>query len=158
MRTLLTHKKTPMRLVKSILAALLVVGLLASLSGCGAPPVTYANIPVHPKVTPLERGANTLADTVAKSLEDSLAARGTVELKLYSVPDDVIWEEIDGFYTESLAEGDWKAADELRQETSVISTAGWTRSGLAKEQGLVVGYASDALGDGAFMIVALFSE
>lgn len=147
-----------MRTVKSIFAALFVASLLVALAGCGAPPVTYAELPVHPEALPLERGANTLADTIADSLESSLAERGAVELKLYSVPDDVIWEEIDGFYSESLADSDWQAADELRQASEAITTTGWTRGGLASEQGLMVGYAPDMLGDGAFLIVALFSE
>jgi hypothetical protein len=138
-------------------AALLVVVLLA-LAGCASKPVTFAEMPVHPAVSPLERGANTLADAMADSLESSLAERGSVELKLYSVPDDVIWEEINSFYTESLADSDWKAADELRQESEAITTTGWMRGSLASEQGLMVGYAPDMLGDGAFLIVALFSE
>jgi hypothetical protein len=147
-----------MRLARTIFAALLTASLLVALAGCGAPPATFADIPVHPSLAPLERGANTLADTVATSLEGSLAERGKVELKLYSVPDTVLWEEIDGFYTEALTDSDWKAADDLRQESAVINTAGWKRGALASEQGLVVGYAPDALGEGAFLIVALFSE
>lgn len=147
-----------MRFVRNVFVALLVVGLLGSLSGCGAPLVTFAELPIHPNLSPLERGENTLADTIATSLESSLAERGAVELKLYRVPDDVIWEELDGFYSESLAESDWKPADELRQESEALTTIGWTRGSLASEQGLMVGYAPDALGEGAFLIVALFSE
>lgn len=147
-----------MRLIPSLLHTLLVAVALLALAGCGAAPVALAELPVHPAAAPLERGSNTLADTIAGSLESSLAERGTVELQLYSVPDDVIWEEIDGFYTESLADSDWRPADELRQESEAITTAGWMRGGLASEQGLMVGYAPDALGDGAFLIVALFSE
>ena len=147
-----------MRFAKSIFAALVMVGLLVSLTGCGKAPVTFAQLPLHPEAVPLERGANTLADTFADSLESSLAERGKVELKLYSVPNTVIWEEIDGFYTESLSDSDWKAADELHHESEAISTTGWSRGSLASEQGLMVGYAPDTLGDGAFLIVALFSE
>lgn len=146
-----------MRFVKPIFAALL-VGLLITLAGCGTPPVTFAELPMHPAASPLERGSNTLADAVATAIESSLAERGTVELKLYNVPDTVIWEEIDGFYAESLSDSDWKVSDELRQESAAINTVGWTRGSLASEQGLVVGYAPDALGQGAFLIVALFSE
>lgn len=147
-----------MRFVHTVLAALLVVGLLGALAGCGSTPVTFADLPAHPAMTALERGANTMADSLAASLESSLAERGSVELKLYRVPEDVIWEEIDGFFTESLADSDWKPADELRQESSALNTIGWTRGSFASEQGLVVGYGPDLLGDGAFLIVALFSE
>jgi hypothetical protein len=147
-----------MRLISSLLNALLVAVFLLALAGCGAPPVTFAELPMHPNVVPLERGANTLADSMAGSLESSLAERGSVELKLYSVPDTVIWEEIDSFYSEALADSDWKVADELRQENEAINTTGWMRGALSGEQGLMVGYAPDMLGEGAFLIVALFSE
>lgn len=147
-----------MRFIRSTFAILFIVGLLTTLAGCGAPPVTYDAIPVPPEATLMERGTNTLADTIATSLESSLAERGTVELQLYSVPNTVIWEEIDGFYSESLVDSDWKPAEELRQENAAINTTGWKRGSLASEQGLMVGYAPDILGDGAFLIVALFSE
>lgn len=147
-----------MSLVRSIFAVLTVAVLLAALAGCGAPPATFADIPLHPDATTLERGTNTLADALASSLEGSLGERGKVELKLYSVPDTVLWEEVDSFYAESLSDSDWKAADELRQESAAINITGWTRGSLASEQGLVVGYAPDTLGQGAFLIVALFSE
>jgi hypothetical protein len=147
-----------MRLVKSIFTALFIAGLFVALAGCGASPATFAKIPLHPDAMPLARGSNTLADSIADALESSLSKGGKVEMKLYSVPNTVIWEEIDGFYTEALSDSDWKAADELRQESAAITTTGWTRGSLASEQGLLVGYAPDVSGDGAFLIVALFSE
>lgn len=147
-----------MRPIRSLIAALIVAGLFAALAGCGAEPVAMDAIPVLPEAAPLERGSNALADVVADSLETSLSERGTVELQLYSVPASVSWDAIDSFYTTSLGGSDWAAADELRQESEAISTTGWTRGALASEQGLVVGYAPDTFGQGAFLIVALFSE
>ena len=113
-----------MRFVRTVLAALLIAGLLGALAGCGSAPVTFADLPVHPAVSPLERGANAMADSLAASMESSLAERGSVEIRLYRVPEDVIWEEIDGFFTESLSESDWKPADELRQESAAVIKAG----------------------------------
>lgn len=147
-----------MRLVRSIVYALTVASLLALLAACGGKPVAFTDLPQHPNAAPLERGVNGMADTLATTLESSLGERGTVELKLYSMPSDIAWEEVDSFYATSLAESDWKAAEELRQEGEMINTVGWTRGSLASEQGLVVGYAPNLLGDGAFLIVALFSE
>jgi hypothetical protein len=147
-----------MRLVQSILGALLVVSMLVALAGCGAPPMALADIPAPPEAAPLARGENALADTLASSLENALGQRGTLELKLYSVPAGLSWQQVDGFYATALASSDWRPADELRNESAALSTAGWTRGGLTSEQGLAVGYAPDVVGDGAFMIVALFSE
>ncbi|NJM07370.1 hypothetical protein HC891_16065 [Candidatus Gracilibacteria bacterium] len=150
-------RERPMQPIRSIVAVLL-AALLLTLVGCGAPPVTFAEVPVHPEMTPMERGSNSIADAFASSLETSLTERGTVELQLYSVPNAVMWEEIDGFYSSALAESDWKLAAELQQESAGINTTGWMRGSFASEQGLMVGYAPDMLGDGAFLIVALFSE
>jgi hypothetical protein len=147
-----------MRIIRPLLSALLIAAALAALAGCGAPPMALADIPAPPEAAPLARGENALADTLASSLEGALGQRGTLELKLYSVPASLSWQQVDGFYAEKLAGSDWRPADELRNESAAISTAGWTRGGLASEQGLAVGYAPDALGGGAFMIVALFSE
>jgi hypothetical protein len=147
-----------MRLIRSMVATLIIVGLLTALAGCSSTPVTMAEIPVLTEASPMATGDNTFADSIASSLESSLSERGTVELHLYSVPNSVSWDTIDSFYTTSLAESDWKAANELRQESEVMNTTGWTRGGLASEQGLMVGYAPDTLGQGAFLIVALFSE
>lgn len=147
-----------MRPIRSLIAALIVAGLFVTLAGCGGSPVAIDAIPVLPEAAPLARGDNALADVVADTLESSLSERGTVELQLYSVPAGVSWDAIDSFYTTSLDGSDWAAADELRQESEAISTTGWTRGAFASEQGLVVGYAPDTLGQGSFLIVALFSE
>jgi hypothetical protein len=146
-----------MRIIKWTLTALL-AALLVSLAGCSAAAIAFAELPVHPELTPMERGSNSVADAFASSLETSLAERGTVELQLYSVPNNVMWEEIDGFYSEALADSDWKPAAELQQESEAITTTGWMRGSFTSEQGLMVGYAPDMLGDGAFLLVALFSE
>lgn len=146
-----------MRLVRTF-AMLAVACMLAGLAGCGGSPVTFAELPVHPELAPLERGTNSLADTMADTLEGSMGESVSAELKLYSVPAELSWEELDSFYATSLAEGDWKAADELRQESDALNTVGWTRGSLASEQGLVVGYGPPMLGDDAFLIVMLFSE
>ena len=45
---------------------------------------------MHPDAVPLARGTNTLADSLADSLQSSLAKGGKVELKLYSVPNTVL--------------------------------------------------------------------
>lgn len=148
-----------MRSIRALFAALFIAGVLVILTGCGGTPATMASIPVHPEAAPLERGSNSLADTFANSLESSLAERGTVELKLYTLSGLISWEEIDGFYTEALSESDWKPAEEMRQESAFINTIGWMRGSLAKEQGLLVGYAPDSVDEErAYLIVALFSE
>jgi uncharacterized lipoprotein YajG len=40
-----------MRFVRTVVLALLVVASLATLAGCGAPPVTFAAIPIHPNLS-----------------------------------------------------------------------------------------------------------
>jgi hypothetical protein len=83
----------------------------------------------------------------------------TLETKTYALPDDATWGDIKSFYSEKLAGTDWKSADELSDESAEeFKTIGWQRGPASSEQLLVVGYLPDLFGDGATLIVMLFSE
>ena len=56
-----------------------------------------------------------------------------------SLPADATWEQVTGFYEHEVT-GDWETEAQLAQDTAAFKTVGWTRGGLASEQGLVVGY------------------
>ena len=147
-----------MNFARRMLGGLLAALLLVTLTACRGAPVTFAEIPIPPQVTPLARGENPLADTIGATLEDALRERGTVEMQLYAVPATFSWEQIAAFYADEMAGTDWRAAAELTQDTEAFKTAGYLRGSFASEQGLAVGYAPDLLGKGAFLMVALFSE
>jgi hypothetical protein len=132
--------------------------MVIALTACGSTPVTYADIPLPTDITALAPGQNTLADTLNSSFSDALRSHGSVETKLYSVPATMTSEQVSAFYAEQLGKTDWKPSQELTQDSGAFKTVGWQRGGYASEQGLVVGYSADMLGDGAFMMVALFSE
>jgi hypothetical protein len=148
----------PMKGLKLISATVLLVLALSALAACGAPPVAMADIPVHPKATPLEKGKNQIADTASDAMDKALAGQNLKsEVKLYSVPADVTWDEIKSFYTESLKGSDWKNNDQLTHESDAFSALAWTRSG--DQQALVVGYGPDILGNGTpFVMVMLASR
>jgi hypothetical protein len=133
--------------------------LLLSLAACGGQPVAFADLPMLPDAAPLEEGTNTIADSVSSSFKESLSGENVgVELKLYAVPAETSWEQIKTFYTDQLAATDWKSDERIAQDSDAFKTVGWTRGGLASEQGLAVGYGPDLLGEGAFLMVALISE
>jgi hypothetical protein len=147
-----------MKALKLISATVLIVLALGSLAACGAPPVTMADIPVHPKAAPLEKGKNPIADAASDAMDKSLTGQNLKnEVKLYSVPADVTWDEIKSFYSESLKGSDWKNNDQLTHESDSFSALAWTRSG--DQQALVIGYGPDILGNGsAFLMVMLASK
>lgn len=143
---------------RPIVLMLLSVMVMVALAACGGEPVTMSSIPVFPNTTPLQAGQNSMADTLAGTLESMVGDQLSSEINLYAVPATTTWAEVQDFYTTQLADTDWKAAEELTQETSAINIMGWSRGGLASEQVLVVGHSPDLLGNGAFLIVGLFSE
>ena len=147
-----------MKALKLISAAVLLVLALGSLAACGAPPVAMSDIPVHPQATPLEKGKNPIADAAIDAMDKALSGQNLKsEVKLYSVPADVTWDQVKSFYTEKLNSGDWKSSDQLLQESAAFSAIGWTRSG--DQQALVIGYGPDALGNGTpFLMIMLASR
>ncbi len=147
-----------MKSLKLISAAVLIVLALGSLAACGAPPVTLADIPVHPQATTLEKGKNPIADAAIDAMDKAFTGENLKsEVKLYAVPADVTWAQVKSFYTEKLNSGDWKSSDKLLQESEAFSAIGWTRSG--DQQALVVGYGPDILGNGSpFLMVMLASK
>jgi hypothetical protein len=133
------------------------VGFL--LLACGTEPVTMAEVAVYPEAEPMTVGQSQMADELARIIRNSAGGEGVdVEINLYSLSADVSWDDIKSYYSRELAETDWTAEDELTTESEVISTIGWGRGRGASQQALIVGHVVDVVGDGAFMIVGLFSE
>ncbi len=146
--------------VRHMLSLCLLFVFIVPLAACGGggEPVAFADIPVFPDATPLEPGTNTLADTVGDSFRQAVSQENVqVDMELYTLPADASWEEIQAFYTEQIA-GDWEAETALTQDTEAFKTIGWTRGGLASEQGLAIGYGPPLLGNSPFLMVAMFSE
>jgi hypothetical protein len=129
------------------------------LLACGAEPVTMGDVPVYPGAEPMAGGQSQMADELAGIIRDSAGGEGVdVEINLYSLSAEVSWDDIKTYYNRELAGTDWTAEDELSTESEVISTVGWSRGRGASQQALVVGHVVDVLGEGAFMIIGLFSE
>jgi hypothetical protein len=146
--------------VRNIISFLLLgafVGFL--LLACGTEPVMMGDVPVYPGAEPMAGGQSQMADELANIIRNSAGGEGVgVEINLYSLPADISWEDIKGYYGRELASTDWTVEDELTTESEVISTIGWGRGRGASEQALIVGHVVDVLGEGAFMIIGLFSE
>jgi hypothetical protein len=148
----MNRQKTISLLVVGVLAVLLVVA-------CGTDPVSMSDIPVYPGAEPMERGQNEFADQMADAIRDSSGKEDVAaDLKLYSLPADAAWSDVKSFYDANLEDGDWRTQQDLAEESEVFSSLGWTRGSGASEQALVVGHIADLLGDGAFLILMLFSE
>ena len=147
-----------MKGLKLISAAVLIMLAFGVLAACGAPPVAMADIPVLPQAAALEKGKNPIADAASDAMDKALTSENLKsEVKLYSVPADVTWDQVKSFYTEKLGTGDWKSSDQMTQESEAFSAIGWTRSG--DQQALVVGYGPDILGNGSpFVLVMLASR
>lgn len=148
-----------MRVRKSI--SFLLLGAFAGLMllACGTEPVAMGDVPVYPGAEPMAGGQSQMADQLSDIIRNSAGGEGVgVEINLYSLSADISWDDIKSFYSHELAGTDWTAEDELTTESEVISTIGWGRGSGTSEQALIVGHVVDVVGEGAFMIVGLFSE
>jgi hypothetical protein len=148
-----------MNLQKAVLRFVLCVLALVLLAACGTEPVSLSDIPVYPGVKPMERGQNAFADQMADAIKESSGKEDvSAELKLYTLPAGAAWSDVKSYYVDNLADGDWQTEQDLAEESDIFSSLGWTRGGGASEQALVVGHLADITGEGAFLIVMLFSE
>ena len=134
--------------------------LLALACGGGGTPVAMSDVPVYTGATATTAGDDPLVDLVVESMEEVAAGENiTMETKTYALPEGTTWDDIKSFYNNQLEGTDWKSSAELTDEsTEEFQTIGWERGGAASEQLLVVGYLPDLFGDGAKLIVMLFSE
>jgi hypothetical protein len=128
--------------------------------GGGGTPVPMSDVPIYDGAAPTTTGDNALVDLVVESMEEAVAGEDiTMETQAYGLPDGTAWGDVKSFYNDELEGTDWKPADELSDEsTEEFKSIGWQRGGAASEQLLVVGYLPDLFGDGATLIVMLFSE
>jgi hypothetical protein len=146
---------------RKTIISLLLVGLLAAMliTACGTEPVSLDDVPVYPGAEAMDRGQNEFADQMVDAIKESSGKENVdTDLKLYSLPPEATWSDVASFYSAELADGDWGAQQDLTEESEIFSSLGWTRGGGASEQALVVGHISDVTGDGAFLILMLFSE
>lgn len=146
-------------MIRRMLGLCMMLALFVSLTACGGgAPVAFSDIPLHPAATPLQAGSNPLADTVGKSFREAISQKNVqVDIQLYALPIDMVWEDVKGFYETQIA-GDWKAESALTQNTEAFKTIGWTRGGFASEQGPAIGYGPALLGNAPYLMAALFSE
>jgi hypothetical protein len=146
--------------VRKFISFLLLGAFVGSLlSACGTEPVTMGEVPVYPGAEPMAVGQSQMADELASIIRNSAGGEGVgVEINLYSLSADVSWNDIKDYYSRELADTDWTMEDQLTTESEVISTVGWGRGRGASEQALIVGHVVDVVGEGAFMIIGLFSE
>jgi hypothetical protein len=147
---------------KKILTISLSVTILALALACGGggTPVPMSDIPVYDGATSTTAGDDPLVDLVVESMEEAVAGENiTMETNTYALPDDATWSDVKSFYNDKLEGSDWKSAAELSDESlDEFKTIGWQRGGAASEQLLVVAYLPDLFGEGATLIIMLFSE
>ncbi|HWQ14384.1 MAG TPA: hypothetical protein VNL77_16410 [Roseiflexaceae bacterium] len=122
------------RLLLALLAAL-------ALAACGASkPATLDDIPAYPGATVLQPGESRLADTLAQNNQTDAALRGQLgvggktEQRGYSLPADVSWPQVKGFYDERLKAGGWTTnsmvssiMEQANQGNELFQTANWQK-------------------------------
>jgi len=80
------------------------------------------------------------------------------EMERYAVPAGATWEDIRAFYEEALPAEGWESEPGLTVEEETIAFLGWSRGEGERQQSLVVGYVPDVTGEGAFLVVGVFSK
>jgi hypothetical protein len=126
---------------------------------CGAKPILIDDLPVYPGSVPMQRGQNSLADSVADAMQRSAGEQGlNAQFRLFGLPADTTWDEVKGFYSREMARLGWKPESAMTVEGEGFQAVGWTQGTGDKQQALVVGYVPDVTGEGASAVLGLFAK
>lgn len=142
---------------KVLIVSLSLVVLMLALACGGSEPVPMSDIPVYDGATVIGTGDNPDVDVLIESLESEAAAdeNVTAEFKVYTLPPNTTWDDVKSFYTDELADTDWKLSDEILQDTEAFKMIGWERT----KQGLGVGYVpAGILEEDSVLLIMLATE
>ena len=132
--------------------------MVAMLVGCGTTPATPDTIALPPNVTPLPAGSNPLADSVADGYRKAVGQKNIkVDVQMYTLPNDVSWEQIQGFYKGSM-QAEWQPEANQNHDADSFKSMSWTRGSSPSRQGVAIGYGPANLDKPPFLMVARFSE
>src|SRR5690349_9393593 len=111
-------------------AVILVVLATLSLAACGgSPPAQLSDVPVYPNATQLQPGQNPMADSLAKNVQQAGAMGAKLDQKIFTLPDDVSWDQVKSFYTDKLTAAGWSAMSLPIPDNDMFKMTLWTRSG-----------------------------
>lgn len=146
------------KLIAGLVSMLFIMAMLAACDSTAETPATGDTIALPPNATPLPAGSNSLADQVADEYRKAMAQKNVkMDLQMYTLPNAVSWEQIQGFYTKSM-KADWQPEATLTHDAGSFKTIGWTRGSAPGRQGAAIGYGPADLGKPPFLMVVLFSE
>jgi hypothetical protein len=152
---LLWEEKT-MRTISKASLALFVLLLVAA---CGAQPIAVDQVPVYPGAQPMERGQNTLADSVADAMRQSAGEQSlNAQFRFFALPGGTTWDNVKSFYSDELTKAGWSPESAMDIQGGAFQAVGWSRGSGNNQQALMVAYVSDVTGEGAFAIAGLFSK
>jgi hypothetical protein len=147
------------RTMKTLARASLALLVLLLIAACGAQPIAIDQVPVYPGAQPMERGQNTLADSVADAMRQSAGEQGlNTQFRFFALPGGTTWDDVKGFYSDEMASAGWTPESALNVEGGAFQAIGWSRGSGNNQQALMVAYVSDVTGEGAFAIAGLFSK
>jgi hypothetical protein len=102
-----------MKLTSPRILALLGLTLALLLAGCGAKPLTIADLPTYPDAVELKPGESQIGDTLQQNMQQDAAMRdaagvgGSTEQQGFTLPANASWEAVKGFYSEQLKAAGW---------------------------------------------------
>jgi hypothetical protein len=144
---------------KPISYVTLVLLVLLSAVACGAKPALIDDLPVYPGAQTMERGQNSLADSVADAMQQSAGEQGlNAQFRFFTLPLDATWDGVKSYYDREMQGLNWKSEPSMAVEGGSFQAAGWSRGTGDSQQALVVGYVPDVSGEGAFAVLGLFGK
>lgn len=134
------------------LFALLVAGVTAC-GGGSSQPITLNDVPAYANAKLLQPGENPMADSLAANVQQAAGAGQKLDQRMYTLPQDTSWDQVNKFYTDKLGGSGWQTISLPAGAAAnpVMQISIWKRGG----QSLTVAKLTDPVSTDSFLIFSL---
>jgi hypothetical protein len=138
------------------LLALMLAGMTACGGGAASQPITLNDVPTYANTKLLQPGENPMADSLAKNVQDAAGAGQKLDQKIYTLPNDATWDQVNSFYSGKLGGSGWQTISlpAAAAANPMMQLSIWKRGG----QSLTVARLTDPISNAAFLIFSLSTQ
>lgn len=143
-------------LVLGIALAALLAAAITACGGASSQPVTLNDVPTYANTKLLQPGENPMADSLANNVQQAAGLGQKLDQKIYTLPGDATWDQINSFYTGKLGGTGWQTISlpAAAAANPMMQLSIWKRGG----QSLTVARLTDPTSNNSFLLFSLSTQ
>jgi hypothetical protein len=134
----------------------LTLAVMTACGGAASQPVTLNDVPTYANSKLLQPGENPMADSLAKNVEQAAGVGQKLDQRIYTLPSDATWDQVNSFYTGKLGGTGWQSISlpAAAAANPMMQLSIWKRG----TQSLTVARLTDPTSSNTFLIFSLSTQ